>query len=268
MLLVDFGKQPRRSPNRNDRLSALISAAAKTDFYRTWLTADVPASPFNLELLPYIEIGDFYGHKPDFLNRYAPRAVSRELNYPIQQPPKIAVLADGFRRTAHVRMFADFELEEIAQLDTETIAAPVEMLRRLAKIVRPQQFPLVAFTGIPHGLLTDSDRNLFWKAYGVPVFEQFCGLEGEVLAEECEAHDGLHIRTGEALFEQRGAEIVISSFANLQYPVLRLATGFTGDIDDRCCPCGRPGERLSSVRRKPRKSTAQDWSGELLEAVS
>ena len=32
-----------------------------------------------------------------------------------------------------------------------------------------------------------------WDAFGVPVFEQCLGLDNELLAMECEAHDGLHL---------------------------------------------------------------------------
>jgi hypothetical protein len=32
-----------------------------------------------------------------------------------------------------------------------------------------------------------------WQAFRVPVFEQIIGRAGELLAAECDAHDGLHV---------------------------------------------------------------------------
>lgn len=42
-------------------------------------------------------------------------------------------------------------------------------------------------------LLTSSDRDVLWRRFRVPVFEQIIGREGVLLAAECEAHDGLHV---------------------------------------------------------------------------
>jgi len=42
-------------------------------------------------------------------------------------------------------------------------------------------------------LLSMEERAWLWRAFRVPVFEQIIGPDGELLAAECEAHDGLHI---------------------------------------------------------------------------
>lgn len=43
--------------------------------------------------------------------------------------------------------------------------------------------------------LNDLDRDLFWSSFHVPVFEQIIGNSGELMAFECEAHDGLHLES-------------------------------------------------------------------------
>ena len=40
-------------------------------------------------------------------------------------------------------------------------------------------------------------RDLLWRAFGVPVFEQLLGSDGAVIASECEVHDGLHLHRAE-----------------------------------------------------------------------
>ncbi len=44
-------------------------------------------------------------------------------------------------------------------------------------------------------LLTPEQRQILWRAFHVPVFEQIIGENGAVLAAECEAHAGLHIES-------------------------------------------------------------------------
>jgi hypothetical protein len=66
---------------------------------------------------------------------------------------------------------------------------------------------------------TEADRDRLWRAFQVPVFEQIVGWAGELLAAECEAHDGLHIES----------------------PHLRI-DGLP--IDTSLCACGRETPRL------------------------
>jgi hypothetical protein len=42
-------------------------------------------------------------------------------------------------------------------------------------------------------LLSTAERAWLWRAFRVPIFEQIVEPDGELLASECEAHDGLHI---------------------------------------------------------------------------
>jgi hypothetical protein len=70
-------------------------------------------------------------------------------------------------------------------------------------------------------LLTAADREQLWRAFRVPLFEQIIGPNGERLAAECEAHDGLHIEDPE-----------------------RDWTGFA--VDKGLCACGLRTPRISS----------------------
>jgi hypothetical protein len=53
---------------------------------------------------------------------------------------------------------------------------------------------IVVFSAVgPDGALETRHRDLLWKAFGLPVFEQLRGADGRVMARECEVHDGLHL---------------------------------------------------------------------------
>ena len=58
--------------------------------------------------------------------------------------------------------------------------------------------------------LADYHRDILWRAFGVPVFEQLRNADGAVIARECEVHDGLHIVASDS--KLRG-EIVTDSCA-------------------------------------------------------
>jgi hypothetical protein len=71
--------------------------------------------------------------------------------------------------------------------------------------------------------LTDADRDWLWSAFRVPIFEQIIGESGELLATECEAHNGMHVQSVRLRCDQP-------------------------DLDPTPCDCGRDTPRLFPVR--------------------
>jgi hypothetical protein len=51
---------------------------------------------------------------------------------------------------------------------------------------------IVVLTSVDESPLASRHRDLLWRVFGVPVFEQLRGSDGAVIARECEVHDGLH----------------------------------------------------------------------------
>ncbi len=107
---------------------------------------------------------------------------------------------------------------------------------------------LVVFSGVDAGLMTAEQRHDLWERYQVPLFEQFLGTDGRVVAAECELHAGLHIRPNGAVFELLDDELVITSLTDEASPALRMQSGFTGQIDREPCECGRLEPRLIGLR--------------------
>jgi hypothetical protein len=77
--------------------------------------------------------------------------------------------------------------------DAETAAFPARLLPHVWSSAWTPSYPVMIFTGPAHGLLTEADRERVWRRWGVPVYEQRLDAEGGVVAEECDAHEGLHL---------------------------------------------------------------------------
>lgn len=102
--------------------------------------------------------------------------------------------------------------------------------------------------GVDEGLLSTVERDGLWKRYGVPMFEHMVGMDGELLAWECETHSGLHIVEENAIFESVGGELLLTSLTDLVQPTLQARTGWSGRITADPCDCGRLGRRLIGLR--------------------
>jgi len=158
--------------------------------------------------------------------------------YPVPPAPRTAVLVSWFRPallpSQPVRLFPQGWGAEATRFEPSAVAATVEQCRRLCGVLIPSlTHALVVLERPGWPRLTEPDRDLFWRAFRVPVFEQIIGPSGQLLAGECEAHEGLHIEA----------------------PGLRLAAEI---VDSAACPCGRKTPRfgLQHVARQVRRVAA------------
>lgn len=122
-----------------------------------------------------------------------PRFVS-----PLPIAPRTVVLEPLFRENA-VTLYAGPQdagaAVRIREFQPAVIAGRLAPVLGLAGSAAPSH-ALVIFTGSGERRLNDRDRDALWRAYGVPVFEQVIADDGQLLAWECEAHNGLHLCGG------------------------------------------------------------------------
>ena len=116
--------------------------------------------------------------------------------HPIDPAPRTAILAGGFRETRLVRTFPQGWNERARRFRPGSIAGPLDQLKRLAREEWPLEQAVIVFTYAGGPGVSPLDRESLWKAFGVPVFEQFLGPRNRLLATECDAHSGLHIMNG------------------------------------------------------------------------
>lgn len=150
--------------------------------------------------------------------------------YPIPPAPRTAVLIPGFRAGGAVRVFAGGWSGEVAEFAPQAIAGTLKQMEAIAATKISVSHALVIISLFEDVRLTGVDRENLWTRFGVPVFEQVIGEDGKLLAAECEAHCGLHLRAriGPSVWERlRGS----------------------GGIDESPCACGRTTPRLMETQR-------------------
>src|SRR5260370_40677447 len=113
--------------------------------------------------------------------------------HPMNPTPRTAILSPGFQETKLVRVFPHGWNEEAARFEPSSIAGPVEQLRRLTKLDLGLRHAVIVFTYGGEAALSEDDRDIFWEAFGVRVFEQYLGRGNELLAVERDAQTGLHL---------------------------------------------------------------------------
>jgi hypothetical protein len=124
-----------------------------------------------------------------------------QLHYPFDTVPRTAILGSGFDVNGDIRVFPEGWSPALAKYAPDALAAPARTLQWLIRAVDqghvslpPLGSAVIAFVGEPYGKLTPADRELIERIWGVPVFEQYRAASGELLAAECSAHRGLHVR--------------------------------------------------------------------------
>jgi hypothetical protein len=119
--------------------------------------------------------------------------------YPLPRTPRVALLRNGLDHGRSVRYFdesaPDF-IERVSQFRPESFAGSLDQLMRIARpnILRALDIRAIVVLA-PAGStpLSAAERDELWRRFGAPVFEQQLTSDGELVATECEAHDGLHV---------------------------------------------------------------------------
>jgi len=195
-----------------------------------------------------------YRDWPQFANTRAPWPRAR-VEPPWPADPLVTVLSPWFRPRGRVRVLDKPDCATLAAVRPEALAGPVTLLRQALNAAESGLLQLdlaygvLAFIGLGRPLIEPEDRDRLWRWFRVPVFVQFRGFGGELLAAECDCHDGLHFDPRTAVWEHRGptGELLVTSLVNHRYPALRLATRLRAEIDTAPCPCGMETPRLRSL---------------------
>jgi len=87
---------------------------------------------------------------------------------------------------------------KIAEFHPSSIAGAYADVLSLAGVAQPTHSVTVF---VSDNELSQAQRDELWLCFAVPVFEQIRTADGELVATECEAHNGLHYVEGAGDFE-------------------------------------------------------------------
>lgn len=200
-----------------------------------------------------VDLRDFVAHVDEFRSSRGPDPEPAPLAPPWPGARGGLALRPWFPLESSVSILQRCGFEEVARRSPELIAGGVETLRELAAsmVERKQRLSslrwgAIVWAGPGRAAMAPPDRGLFWRAFGVPVWEQFRGFHGELLAEQCEAAEGWHLNEENSIWEvpgHRTGVMRVTSLVNLRHPVLRLESGVEGRLAAGPCQCGREGPR-------------------------
>jgi len=142
--------------------------------------------------------------------------------------------------------FTSTDLAAVEAFAPDSIVLPVSLAlsyaaQRLAgaNILPSLRSAIVVLSSLhtPGGPMADDHRDLLWRAFGLPVFEQLLGPEGRVVASECEVHDGLHSEWV-SVHPESGEAMIFGQPA-----------GCSAEIVSGHCDCGLETPRIRNLVR-------------------
>lgn len=155
------------------------------------------------------------------------------LRFPLPVTVRIGLLGFAygearFRTGSNIR---EFDLDDTTWLRAwapEAIVVPLNLALSIADQKQRGHFDLpslntaiIVVTPMEESPLADHHRDLLWSAFHVPVFEQLRGLDGTIVARECEVHDGLHVENLEAMLHPNGELVAGQCACGSELPRLR-----------------------------------------------
>jgi hypothetical protein len=219
---------------------------------------------------------DYAGKEPETALRRVPAAMpppagqarlnTQKLYFPLPAPERVAVLGREFRAEANIREFARDDIERLRVYAPEALVLPLDAALSLADqqtrglLDLPElTTAIIVLTSLADSPLAEHHRDLLWRAFRVPVFEQLRGWDGAIIARECEVHDGLHIEELVAILQLQDDELLVTQLTASETPVVRARTGLTGELVTGHCECGVETlrlRRLTPLRVKTAAATA------------
>jgi hypothetical protein len=242
------------NPSARAAYLRLERACRETGYYRSRERLAPAGEPVDLD--------EYFRKAETFLNPRMPAAAPPRIDGPWSAKTRTVTLATWFRAEDALHLDRP-TCETLQRARPEALAGTAELLWGVAQAIREGRLRLddlygvVVLEGLQGPVLPEKARSMFWRVFQAPVIRQLRGFEGELLAAECECRDGLHIETRNCEWEVEpwSGRLIVTSFANLRHPVMRLRTRLTGELSASRCGCGAETPRLAGVGMRSSRET-------------
>ncbi len=168
----------------------------------------------------------------------------------------IALVHPWFQTEEPARSFTKIEplaktAKAVNRFEPDVLVASRSTILRLMKttLAAPKRAMIVIHSP-GAAMMQEVERDALWRRFKVPVYQQLRGFQGELLAAECDAQVGFHAHAAMAHWEAEGQDLLYTSLFDLRHPVLRLAPGWSGDLETSRCGCGVLSPRLFPYESK------------------
>lgn len=172
----------------------------------------------------------------------------RQLPFPAAPGLRIAQLGETATFDGVVA-FPDEGIGDLEAFAPQVLAAPSEALVAAAHAVFNGDLLLESVDSAIFILIyigdkpaTPPERDLIWRAFRVPMYELYLDEESNLLASECEAHGGWHLRNPNIRFLFEDGELILHRTAQPPFQ-----TGLTASCTDGRCACGDTSPLLRAV---------------------
>ena len=168
------------------------------------------------------------------------------LRFPLPHRGRLALLNADFRLEPDMQAFEPDDLPALIEYAPDALVLPLgnalalaDQKRRGLMDLPSLKSALIVLTSVQlpeSASIAPHHRDLLWRAFGLPVFEQLRGLDGRVAARECEVHDGLHFTPDADSAANDGASLLMD-----------LPAGCDAEVVREHCECGAETPRLKIV---------------------
>lgn len=178
-------------------------------------------------------------------------AASRTFPFPAAPHLRLALVGEfgSFPGTA---IYPKERWRDLIPYEPNIIAGEPDILTNLAEYVfhgawenPPVDTAIFPLITIGQGPMPEDQRLRVWRAFRVPIYELLIDADEGILASECEAYEGWHLRHPRLRFDLRTGKIVFQKYGLSASPI---PTGLTADGLDGICGCGSASPLLRNVR--------------------
>ena len=122
------------------------------------------------------------------------------------------------------------------------------ILSEYALIIKNNKLPIkssLKFIMSGSEILFENQRKLLQEVFNCPVYNFYGAIEIGIIASECGCQDGLHIFEDSVFLENnQNGEIIITTLAQEEMPLIKYNIGDRGRIMEETCSCGLMGKKI------------------------
>jgi uncharacterized protein YjhX (UPF0386 family) len=177
---------------------------------------------------------------------------TNQLPFPATSGVRTALLGSTCISFHGLATFAEGRWRDLCAFGPQALVGSTPVMMRAAAAMFRGELPLptldcavFVLTELGTPVLSEADREVLWRAFLVPVFELCVDRSGNLIAAECEAHDGWHLADPKLEFLTGGTELFIRRRGS---PGTEMRTGMKAERAPTSCCCGNHASLIRNIR--------------------